>query len=104
MALGHAQAEIAYQAVLSLANAPRQAPAFLRTHVSDSKPPDAKAIAQWLRDLDDDQFEVREKASGELTRLGKSVEAELRRSHAATQSAEVPIVCKSCSQRSVAQR
>src|SRR5439155_10548978 len=47
-----------------------------------------KKIARWLAELDDDTFEVRERASEELARLGKSIETELRRARAATKSVE----------------
>ena len=42
------------------------------------RPVSAYAIARWLRELDDDQFTVREKASEELSQLGKFAEGPLR--------------------------
>jgi RNA polymerase sigma factor (sigma-70 family) len=88
-ALGNAQAEEAYQAVLSLANAPKQTVPFLRKQLGQSDPADAKAVAKSLAELDDDKFDVRQKASQALGRLGKAVEADLRRERDTTQSPEV---------------
>ena len=46
-------------------------------------------VARWLRDLDDDQFEVRDKAAAELARLGEAVLPQLRQALAGTPSLEV---------------
>jgi hypothetical protein len=78
----------AYQATLSLALAPRQAVPLLRQRLTGGPAPDAKTVARWLRDLDDEDFDAREAATRELARLGRTVEADLRRARAATPSAE----------------
>src|SRR5205823_1538058 len=70
-ALGNAKSEEGHRAVLALANAPTQAVPFLRTRLTADPPPDVKGIAKWLADLDDEEFEVRERASHALARLGK---------------------------------
>ncbi len=80
--------EDAQAALLCLANAPRQAVPLMRTRLLGN-PADAQAVATWLANLDDDRYEVREKASAELARLGKTVEAELRETARTTKSAEV---------------
>jgi RNA polymerase sigma factor (sigma-70 family) len=88
-ALGGARAEDAYQALLSLAGAPGQAVPLLRARLAGVAAPDAKVLAKWLADLDDDQFEVRERATRALIRLGKTIEEDLKRARAATESVEV---------------
>src|SRR5262249_47806508 len=88
-ALGSANAEDAYRAVRSLAAAPKQAVGFLRAQMGDGEGPKSKLLAKWIADLDDDDFETREKASRELTRLGKVAEAPLRRARAKAESVEV---------------
>ncbi len=88
-ALGNPQSEEAYKAVLSLANAPKQAAPFLRKQLGQSDPADAKAVAKLLAELDDDKFEVRQKASQALARLGKAIERDLWGEREATESAEV---------------
>jgi RNA polymerase sigma factor (sigma-70 family) len=88
-ALSAAPAEGAYKAVLALAAAPKQSVPLLRATLTDGAPPAAKEVAKLLADLDDDSFEVREKASRALAGLGKGVAAELRREREATRSVEV---------------
>jgi RNA polymerase sigma factor (sigma-70 family) len=88
-ALNGEKADEAHQAILSLANTPKQATTLLRAHLVGGTAPDAQNIAKWLADLDDDEFAVREKASRALAELGKGVEADLQRARGATRSAEV---------------
>jgi RNA polymerase sigma factor (sigma-70 family) len=86
--LGKTDAAEAHKAVLSLANAPKQAVPLLRQRLAAEPPTEAKVIARWIAELDNDRFEVREAASRELARLGRSVEAELRRARATAPSPE----------------
>jgi RNA polymerase sigma factor (sigma-70 family) len=79
-------AAAAHQALLALANAPGSA-AFLRGRLGAAAP-DPKAVARWLAELDDDEFEVREKASAALASLGKAVEDDLRRARPTAPSVE----------------
>jgi RNA polymerase sigma factor (sigma-70 family) len=79
--LGGADAARGYQAVWALAAAPRQAlplcrDRLLRPAVKDPQLP--QRIARFIADLDADDFEVREKATLALARLGKAAEAAVR--------------------------
>jgi WD40 repeat protein len=67
----------AYQAVWRFAAAPEQALPFLAESLRPVKTPDP-AVARWITDLDSDQFEVRERASRDLERLGEAVVDALR--------------------------
>ena len=87
-ALGSGPADSAYQAVLSLANVPKQAVPFLRMRLLGQASPKDRMIAKWLHDLDADKFVARERASRELAALGKNIETELRRAREQTQSLE----------------
>ncbi len=60
-----------------------------RLRLSQASPPDERRLKQWLAQLDDDSFEVREAATGQLTRLGKQAEPALRQVLARTPSAKV---------------
>jgi hypothetical protein len=50
---------------------------------------DEKRLARLLADLDDDSFDVREKATAELKRAAESVEGAVRKEMARTKSEEV---------------
>jgi hypothetical protein len=72
----------AYAAVWRLAAAPRQAVPFLErhlTHTAEAPVADPAHIARLIVALDDDEVNVREKASEELEQLGPAVEPYLRR-------------------------
>jgi hypothetical protein len=88
MTMGNPRDEGGYNAVLLLAQAPQQSVPFLRTRLGDGGPPDAKALAKWLQDLEHKEFEVREAASRALARQGKAVEKELRAAREETKSFE----------------
>ncbi len=87
-ALGATEGEQGYQKSLLLAHAPEVVP-FLRARLVGNGKPDPKVLARWLADLDDDDFATRERATRELARIGRSIEADLRRARAATASVEV---------------
>jgi HEAT repeat protein len=56
--------------------------------VAPATPPDEKQLAHWIADLDDESFEVRDRASRELEKLGHAAGPALRRALAAKPTAE----------------
>jgi len=60
-----------YAALGRLVSSPQQGVPFLGKHLHSVKAPDTKRIEQLIGDLDDDRFEVREKATKELVALGE---------------------------------
>ena len=78
----------ACRAVVELTNHPSAAVELLRKRL-ESTVAEEKRVAQLLKELDADEFAVREKASAELARLGKAAESALRRAAANSPSAEV---------------
>ncbi len=87
--LAGADAAKAHAAVWALAAAPGQAVTFLRRRLPPAEAVDPKKLSQWLADLDANDFDVRDRAAGELYRLGARAEPELRKALAAKPSAEV---------------
>jgi hypothetical protein len=82
----------AYRAVVRLAAAPKEAVPFLRARVRPAAPlprEGQQLLDRWLRDLDDDRFEVRERASAALVRLGEAALPAARKTLAESPSAEV---------------
>ena len=77
----------AFSAMRALVASPRKAVPFVR----DKLPPplDVRRIKQLITQLDDDEFEKREKASQELERLGRDAEQPLRDALAGKVSVEV---------------
>src|SRR5262249_28666695 len=77
--LAAGEADQAYQAVWTLATAPRQAVPLCRDRLL--RPPAAKdpqlpqRLARLIADLDANDYEIREKATLELLKLGKAAEA-----------------------------
>jgi hypothetical protein len=68
-------------AAQTLAEFPEQAIALVREHVRPAVPPDPKKraeAARWVKDLDSNEFDVRQKASEELEKLGKDAVPTLR--------------------------
>ncbi len=78
----------AYQAIGVLAAAPRQAVPFLKERLRPATV-GAAQVARLLADLDADDFAVREKATGTLAQLGKTVQPALQRALKDSASAEV---------------
>lgn len=71
--LADADGPRAYRAVWTLSDAPKQAVPFLLERVQPPKARDlAQEIAQLVRDLDDDNFAVRERAGASLELLGRA--------------------------------
>jgi WD40 repeat protein len=83
-----ADAARAYQAIQRFAAAPESV-AFLKEHLKVPAAPDTKRLAQLIADLDREDFEVREKATRELERIGPPAEPALRRALEGTPSAEL---------------
>jgi hypothetical protein len=71
-------AATAYQAICRLRAAPRQAVPLCEQHLKPVLHVDAKRLAQALRNLDSDQFTVREKGYKELESQGEAAEGALR--------------------------
>ncbi len=69
----------AFRAIASLVSQPDETIALFRTRLKPRPPADAKRIAQLIKDLDDDVFAVREKASEELAELGRLAEEALKK-------------------------
>src|SRR5262249_42431694 len=78
--LGGEDAVRAYRAVWALASAAEQAVPLLRERLPRTAPTvTADGVARLLADLDSDEFSVREKATVELEKLGRGVEAAVRK-------------------------
>jgi RNA polymerase sigma factor (sigma-70 family) len=82
-------AAAAYRAVWGLANSPAQSVPFLRERLAPAAGADAAKIEQWIKDLDSDEFAVRDKAGTELRKLGELAVPALRRALTGGTSAEV---------------
>ena len=68
---------------------PTQAIPFVGRYLKPAPPPDPKRLAEAIRDLDNDQFAVRQRATQELERLGPMAEPALRQVVAGQPNAEV---------------
>jgi WD40 repeat protein len=79
----------AWQALLSLAAAPKEAVPLVRKQLDPASVPDAKQVARWITDLDAEAFADREKATEELIRAGRAAEAAARKALATDPPAEV---------------
>ncbi len=75
-------------ALATLAAAPLEAKAFLRTRLRPAQPP-AVPVTRVVADLDSDEFRVRESAARELERLGPQAEIALRAALDGNPSAEL---------------
>jgi HEAT repeat protein len=60
----------AYQAIATLAAAPKEASALLKDRLRPALAPDPDRIQRLIANLDNDDFEVRETASAELEKIG----------------------------------
>jgi WD40 repeat protein len=69
----------AIRAVGRLARVPEQAVPFLGEQLRTGRVPEQEQIAQLIASLDDDEFDVREKASRELATFAKRAEPALRK-------------------------
>ncbi len=80
---------VAFRAVWRLADDPDQSLPLLRRHLQPAMPLPAARLAGWIRDLDDNDFAVREQASRELEKASDLAEAALRKATEETPSLEV---------------
>jgi hypothetical protein len=91
VALAGADPDEAADAMGYLASAPaanqRTVP-FLRKTLKAALPPDAERLRRLIADLDSDGFDVREKAQGELERMGEDAVPALRKALDSKPSAE----------------
>jgi hypothetical protein len=81
----------ALQAVHALAAAPGQSVSFLKKRLAAGRPgkgPSEAELARLVRELNDDSFEVRQRAESELAKAGRWAEAALRRAAAKPASPE----------------
>lgn len=76
------------QAVRTLAASPASAVPFLKSHLIPAKE-DTAALEKLIRDLDDNDYDVREKASVTLAKLGPLAEPWLRKAREESTSEEV---------------
>jgi RNA polymerase sigma factor (sigma-70 family) len=86
--LGSADAVRAYQSMRRLARSPA-AIKFLGTQVQPVTAPDEKRVAKLIADLDSDDFQVRDRATKELERLGDRVVGACRKALAGAPSLEM---------------
>jgi hypothetical protein len=78
--------DVAFRAVSRLAQSPRQVVAFLGKRLGTVP---SRDVSKLIAQLDDEEFDVREKASKELETLGREAEAGLRKAEKDSPSAEV---------------
>jgi WD40 repeat protein len=76
----------AWQAMLALASAPKEALPLVKKQLDAM--PGAKQVARWIADLDADEFAARERASEELIRAGPAAEGAVKKALASKPSAE----------------
>jgi hypothetical protein len=81
-------AATAYQAIWALVAAPLQAVPFLDKHLQSTPLADPRQVASLIRDLNDDRFQVREKAMADLAILNELAEGALRKALAEGASVE----------------
>jgi WD40 repeat protein len=78
----------AWQAILTLASAPKESLPFVKKQLEPATAPDPKQVARWIADLDAEQFQDREKATEELVHAGKAAEDAVRKALANKPTAE----------------
>src|SRR5262249_32268194 len=76
--LADSDAAKAYRALAELDAAPMQSLPFLQPPLRPARATDAQQVPRLIRDLDDEQFAVRENAVRELSKLGQAAESALR--------------------------
>jgi hypothetical protein len=79
LSLADSDASRAYQAITALRATPAQTVPFLQHHLQPARTPDSRQVARLMEDLDSPHFEVRQKSTAELKRLGGLAEPALRR-------------------------
>jgi WD40 repeat protein len=86
--LSDGDASRAYKAVLALASSPKSAAPYLKDRLVGVEGGNGKRTAQLILDLNDDEFEVREKAQKELEKMGDAALPALRQALGANPPAE----------------
>src|SRR5262249_53257236 len=76
--LASADSQRAFDAQGELAAVPKETVPFLRDRLKPVPHLDPVRLAQWIRDLESNDFPVRRKAGGELEKLGELAEPVLR--------------------------
>ncbi len=94
--LAGSDAKRAYQGILTLARSEKEALPFLKDHLLNlkdekPKPADPQLVAKLIANLDNDDPDVRDKATEDLKQLGKAAEPALREALMARTSAEVRV-------------
>jgi WD40 repeat protein len=84
----------AYDAVLTLSEVGEKAVAFLAESLKPIPTPDPKRLRKWLRDLDAEEFEVRQEAEAELAKLGLLAERALLEAQKEPPSKQVAVTLK----------
>jgi WD40 repeat protein len=79
----------AYRAIGRLSRSGKQALSWMRQHLQPVPAADVKELAQLVADLDDDRFQVREKATLRLAELDERASPALRKALTGHPSAEV---------------
>jgi hypothetical protein len=87
--MGGEDAENAFRALWTFVESPKQSVPFVAGHLHPVPGIDPKRLARLFADLDDDTFDVREKATTELKQAAESVEDAVRKEMARTKSEEV---------------
>ncbi len=87
--LANREATAAWQAMVRVIRDPEQGVPWLRERIRQVKLLGPKEIAQLIRDLDNDSFDVREKATVTLEKLGKEVEEDVKRALAGNPTPEM---------------
>jgi RNA polymerase sigma factor (sigma-70 family) len=81
--LGNPDAKAGFQAVRRWIGHPEAAVAVFGEHLKPAAPVELKRVKQWLQELDNDDFNVREAAARELEKLGDQIESALKEAVAA---------------------
>jgi WD40 repeat protein len=87
--LANADAAVAHRALWTLAAGGPQASSYVAKRMEPVSPLEPQKLTQWITDLDNDDFEVREKATKELAKHSEAARAALRRALTDSASAEV---------------
>jgi WD40 repeat protein len=87
--LAGADAAKAYKAIRAFSAAPGQTVSFLGERLRPARSAGKEEVDRLLADLDSDDFQIRDKATGELDELGDTVGPALRKVIAGQPSAEV---------------
>jgi WD40 repeat protein len=87
--LGASDAALAYRALWRLVGAGNRAVVFLKAHARPVQSIPAENISRWIKDLDNDQFAVRQRAAQDLEDAGELAESALRQTLEQKPSLEV---------------